>query len=55
MLIMCILVQSVIVYYVLSDPRILSTLYEELVATIPDPGELPSCSKLEQLPYLISF
>ncbi len=48
-------VQSVIVYYVLSDPIILSTLYEELVAAIPDSSELPSCSKLERLPYLISF
>lgn len=50
-----ILVQSVIVYYVLSNPRILSTLHEELVTAIRDPNELPSCSKLERLPYLISL
>lgn len=47
--------QSVIVYYVLSDPIILSTLYEELVAAIPDSSEIPGCSKLERLPYLISI
>ena len=50
-----VLVQSVIVYYVLSNPKILSTLHEELVVAVPDPSELPSCSKLERLPYLISL
>ena len=54
MLIQSALVQSVIVYYVLSSPRILSLLYDEMTTAIPDPDDLPSCSKLERLPYLIS-
>ena len=48
------IVQSVIVYYVLSNPQILSTLYQELATAIPDPDQFPSCSRLERLPYLIS-
>jgi cytochrome P450 len=46
---------SLIVYYALSQPRILENLREELKTVMPAPSfTLPSWTKLEKLPYLRS-
>ncbi|KAI1763613.1 cytochrome P450 [Hypoxylon sp. FL1150] len=43
---------SVITYHLLTQPKILSKLTEELGAVVEDPRSLPSWTALEQLPYL---
>ncbi|OCK79494.1 cytochrome P450 [Lepidopterella palustris CBS 459.81] len=43
---------SDITYYLLQQPAQLRQLKTELAAVIPDPTQLPSVAKLEQLPYL---
>ncbi|KAI0868177.1 cytochrome P450 [Hypoxylon argillaceum] len=43
---------SVAVFHVLHNPMILSSLQKELVSAMPDPGTIPPCSDLEELPYL---
>ncbi|SLM41105.1 cytochrome p450 [Lasallia pustulata] len=45
---------SVMMFYLLADPTILSRLVEELVTAIPDPSQLPSGAVLTQLPFLIT-
>jgi cytochrome P450 len=43
---------SEITFHLLRQPEELRKLKEELAKTIPDSGNLPATSKLEQLPYL---
>ncbi|KAI0151458.1 cytochrome P450 [Pestalotiopsis sp. NC0098] len=43
---------SVITYHVLTQPKILSKLTEELNSVVKDPKKLPTWTDLEKLPYL---
>ncbi|KAL7909376.1 cytochrome P450 [Trichoderma velutinum] len=43
---------AVITYYLLTQPKILKKLTEELQTVVDDPTSLPPWSTLEQLPYL---
>ena len=43
---------SAITFELLDNPRILKKLQDELAQAMPDPNELPTCAKVETLPYL---
>lgn len=45
---------SIITYHLLSKPHLLAKLRAELLTVFPDKNEIPPCTDLEKLPYLIS-
>lgn len=44
---------SVIMFYLLDNPGILSELYDEIKGVMPDPAECPPLATLENLPLLV--
>lgn len=42
-------------YHLLSNPRILKKLRDELISAIPDPQDMPPLNKLEALPFLTAI
>jgi cytochrome P450 len=45
---------TVAMYHILSQPRILSKLREEIISVYPDEDSPPSLTALEKLPYLVA-
>ena len=45
---------AVMSFHLINNPDILTKLKAELAEAMPDPTQILSCTRLEQLPYLVS-